>query len=100
MDVSSIIYYTREDGKGKTLSLRSLCLKQDDPKLESIFYAVKDATDGVSLLDKLQTMCFEEMSLESEEESHVLLKVIDAYQNVNFLKLKKRRVHYGNKVAR
>ena len=92
MDISNIIYYTREDGKGKTLSLRSLCFKQDGQNLESIFYAVKAAPDILSLLNQLEAMFYDKITLEFEDESYILLKVIDVYQNINFLKLQKRKV--------
>ena len=44
MDFKRIIYYTRENDTGKTISLRDLCIKEEyDAGLETIFYMVRDS---------------------------------------------------------
>ena len=88
MEVKRIIYYRCNDGISETLSLRDFCLHEGF-KLKDIFYAVKDATDARELLDVLQHMCYEQIEFECEEPSYIRFTVVDAYDNTNYLKLKK-----------
>ena len=88
MEVNRIIYYRYTDEKSKTLSLRDFCLHEGF-ELKDIFYAVKDASDARELLDVLQHMCYEQIEFECEEPSYIRFTVVDAYENINFLKLNK-----------
>ena len=88
MEVKHIIYYTCNDEKSKTLSLRDFCLYEGF-ELKDIFYAVKDATDARELLEALQRMCYEHIELECEEQSYIRFTVVDVYENTNYLKLQK-----------
>ena len=90
MDVKRIIYYRCNDDKRDTLSLRDFCLHEGF-ELKDIFYAVKDASDAQELLDSLHRMCYEHIELECDEPSYIRFTVVDAYDNTNYLKLKKTK---------
>ena len=92
MDFKRIIYYTRENDTGKTISLRDLCIKEEyDAGLETIFYIVRDSAGAQELLDKLNMMYHESFALEQNDISCVVFKVIDSYDNTNYLKIRKVR---------
>ena len=88
MEVKRIIYYSCNDEKRVTLSLRDLCLHEGF-ELKDIFYAVRDAADVQELLDALRRMCYERIELECEEPSYIQFTVVDVYENTNYLKLQK-----------
>ena len=90
MDFKRIIYYTRENDTGKTISLRDLCIKEEyDAGFETIFYIVRDSVGAQELLDKLNMMYHESFALEQNDISCVVFKVIDCYDNTNYLKIRK-----------
>ena len=88
MEVKYIVYYRCNDDKRDTLSLRDFCLR-DGFELKDIFYAVRDAADAQELLDTLQRICYEHIELEHDEPTYIRFTVVDAYDNTNYLKLKK-----------
>ena len=90
MNISDIIYYRREDGKSKTLSLRDLCLR-DEFFLEDVFYAVKDATDEEDLLGRLRRIIWDEIELDTANPKNIRFLVTDTYGNKNYLKLKRTK---------
>ena len=91
MDIKRIIYYTREDNISKTLSLRNLCIKDEyDSGLETLFYLVRDSVSAEELLYKLNTMYHESFFLEQDDPC-IIFKVIDCYDNTNYLKIRKIR---------
>lgn len=90
MDISNIIYYTREAGKSKTISLRELCLR-DDVDLESVFYAARDAEDTQDLLGRLRRLSCDTIELDHETEHYIRFTVIDVTGNTNYLKFRKRK---------
>ena len=100
MEVKHIIYYRCNDKKRDTLSLRDFCLREGF-ELKDIFYAVRDAADAQELLDVLQHMCYEHIELECDELSHIRFTVVDAYDNTNYLKLKKTndQIHTAQNVV-
>lgn len=89
MEVAKIIYYTREEGKNSPLSLHNICPKDESKGLETIFYLVKDATDVHDFLEKWNDTYYNRIELEFETPSYIRFTVIDAYDNTNYLKLKK-----------
>ena len=90
MEISNIVYYTRQNEKSRTLSLRDLCLKEKyDCGLQTIFYAVRDSVDAQELLTKLQEICHEQIELERENLFYVRFTVHDVYNNINYLKFNK-----------
>ena len=92
MNISNIIYYSRRDDKSQTLSLRDLCLREEcDKGLETVFYAVRDSVDVQDLLAHFQKICHEHIEFECEEPSYIRFTVIDAYDNMNYLKFKKAK---------
>ena len=92
MEVSKIIYYTRQNEKSRTLSLRDLCLKETyDRGLQTVFCAVRDSADVQDLLAHFQKMCHEHIEFECEEPSYIRFTVVDAYDNTNYLKFKKTK---------
>ena len=92
MDFKRIIYYTRENDTGKTISLRDLCIKEEyDAGLETIFYIVRDSAGAQELLDKLNMMYHESFVLAQNDISCIVFKVIDCYDNTNYLKIRKVR---------
>ena len=87
-----IIYYTRDNDTGKTISLRDLCIKDEyDAGLETIFYVVRDSVSAQELLDKLNMMYHERFCLEQEDISCIVFRVADCYDNTNYLKISKVR---------
>jgi hypothetical protein len=46
-------------------------------------------------------MCYEHIELECDEPSHIRFTVVDAYDNTNYLKLKKtkNRIHTAQNVV-
>ena len=90
MEVKRIIYYRSNDEKRDTLSLRDFCLHEGF-ELKDIFYAVKDAADAQELLDMLRRICYEHIELEHDEPSYIRFTVVDAYDNINYLKFKKTK---------
>ena len=90
MEVKRIIYYRCNNEKREPISLRDFCLR-DGFELKDIFYAVRDAVDSQELLDVLQRMCYEHIELECDEPSYIRFTVVDAYDNTNYLKLKKAK---------
>ena len=100
MEVKRIIYYRCNDKKREPLSLRDFCLHEGF-ELKDIFYAVRDAADAGELLDALQRMCYEQIEFECEEPSYIRFTVVDAYDNTNYLKLKKtkNRIHTTQNVV-
>ena len=92
MEVSNIIYYSRRDDKGTTLSLRDLCLREEfDNGLETVFYTVRDSADVRELLSGFKKICHEQIEFECEEPSFIRFTVVDAYDNINYLKFKKTK---------
>ena len=96
MNISKIIYYTIENDKKKTVSLRALWLREETLGLEIIFQIIKDADDIQSLEEKLNEICYEHIEFERETDSYIRFLVIDAYDNTNYLKLKKARLIENN----
>ena len=88
MEVKYIVYYRCNDDKRDTLSLRDFCLREGF-ELKDIFYAVRDAANAQELLEALRCMCYEHIELECDEPSYIRFTVVDAYDNTNYLKLKK-----------
>ena len=92
MDFKRIIYYTRENDTGKTISLRDLCIKDEyDAGLETIFYVVRDSVSAQELLDKLNMMYHESFWLKQDDISCIIFMVTDCYDNTNYLKIRKVR---------
>ena len=90
MNIKRIIYYTQENNCRRSLSLRCLHIKDANRyKLEDIFYAVRDAANVQSLIEKLEKICSESFSLETETISYITFKVTDIYEHTNYFKLKK-----------
>lgn len=92
MEISNVIYYTRQNEKSRTLSLRDLCLKETyDRGLQTVFYAVRDSVDVQDLLAHFQKICHEHIEFECEEPSYIRFTVVDAYDNINYLKFEKAK---------
>lgn len=95
MEVSNIIYYTREGDKSKTISLRELCLREE-VEFEAIFHAVRDAIDAQDLLNRVRRICCDQIEFEQETGKYIMFTVLDAHGNTNYLKFrKKKEKHYG-----
>ena len=93
MNISNIIYYSRRDDKSQTLSLRDLCLREEcDKGLETVFYTVRDSVDAQDLLAGFKKICHEQIEFECEEPSYIRFTVVDAYDNINYLKFKKAKI--------
>ena len=93
MNISNIIYYSRRDDKSQTLSLRDLCLREEyDNRLETVFYTVRDSADVQDLLSGFKKICHEQIEFEREEPSYIRFTVVDAYDNINYLKFKKAKI--------
>ena len=92
MNISNIIYYhlNEETKKRTTVSLRELSLR-DGFELESIFAAVKDATDTNDLVTRLRAVIYEPIEDDIETDAYIRLKVCDVYGNMNYLKFKKEK---------
>lgn len=95
MDISNILYYTRDYGaeKNRTLSLRELNLREEFD-LEAVFYAVRDAVDAQDLLERIQRLVFDEVRFDDESKSYVRFVVHDCNGNNNYLKFRKRGCRY------
>ena len=87
MEIAKIIYYTRVDGKSKTVPLKELNLREDC-YLEDIFYAVKDAIDEIDLLSKFKRIICDEVEIDTESTKCLRFIVTDAVGNINYIKLK------------
>ena len=93
MNISNIIYYSRRNDKSQTLSLRDLCLREEcDKGLETVFYTVRDSADVQELLSGFKKICHEQIEFECEEPSYIRFTVVDAYDNINYLKFKKAKI--------
>ena len=93
MNISNIIYYSRRNDKSQTLSLRDLCLREEGDKgLETVFYTVRDSVDAQDLLAGFKKICHEQIEFECEEPSYIRFTVVDAYDNINYLKFKKAKI--------
>lgn len=91
MDISNIIYYTREGDKSKTISLRDLCLRED-VDFEAIFHAVRDAVDEQDLLERFRRICCDPIDIDTTSASYIRFTVLDVMQGkINYLKFKKPR---------
>ena len=90
MDISNIIYYTRQDEKSKTISLRELCLREEYD-LEAVFHAVRDAEDAKDLLCRLRRICCDIIEPDQDLATHIRFLVTDIYGNTNYLKFKKAK---------
>lgn len=90
MEVLKIIYYTRAEGKSKTVPLKELNLR-DEYYLEDVFYAVKEATDENDLLDRLKRILCDDIKLDTEFTKCLRFIVTDAMGNINYIKLKTAR---------
>ena len=91
MDNMDIIYYTRNDeGKGKTISLRELNLREEIA-LEAIFYAVRDAVDEQDLLDQLRRLIWDEVIPDRTCPTYFSFRIIDMCGNISYLKFKKKK---------
>lgn len=90
MDISNIIYYTREGDKSRTLSLRELCLREDFD-LEAVFHAVRDAVDVQDLLIRIRRISCDIIELDNINPHYVRFAVTDAHGNRNYLKFRKRK---------
>jgi hypothetical protein len=92
MDITNIIYYTRDEatGKSSTISLRELCLREEH-SLEDIFRAVKDANDELDLLMRLQRLVLDKLCLDTSSASYIRIVVVDVNGQTNYLKFRKRR---------
>ena len=72
MEISNIIYYTRQNEKSRTLSLRDLCLKETyDCGLQTVFYAVRDSVDVQDLLAQVADIVFEKTGIRLEPEVRI-----------------------------
>jgi len=92
MNVSNIIYYhlDEETEKRTTISLRELSLREGF-ELESLFTAVKDATDATDLLNRIRVVIHEPLEEDIETATYIRFKVCDVYGNINYLKFKKKK---------
>ena len=96
MNISNIIYYTRDGDKSRTISLRELCLRED-VDLETVFYAVRDAVDTDDLLERFKRLSCDQIEFDTETVSYIRFVVTDVHGNTNYLKFKKKRItDYGN----
>ena len=90
MEISSIVYYSQQNDKRTTLSLRDLCLREEcDKGLETVFYTVRDSVDAQDLLSNFKKICHEQIEFQCEEPDYIRFTVADAYDNINYLKFKK-----------
>ena len=98
VNISKIAYYTRENDKSKTLSLRKLQLKElYKNDFETIFYTVRDAEDTCGLLEKFGMICCEQFEFVFEDVARIIFEVIDFYGNINYLSfIKKKEYHLGH----
>jgi hypothetical protein len=87
VEVSKIIYYTRVDGKSKTVSLKELNLREEY-YLEDIFYAVKEAIDADDLLNRFKRIISDDVELDAEYTKYLRFIITDLTGNKNYLKFK------------
>lgn len=92
MNISHIIYYhlDEENDKRTTISLRELSLREGF-ELESLFTAVKDATDAEDLLNRIRVIVHESVEEDCENAYYIRFKVWDVYGTLNYLKFKKKK---------
>ena len=90
MEISNIIYYTREGDKSRTISLRELCLRSEYD-LENVFHAVRDAEDTQDLLCRLRRLSCDQIEFDQESPTYIRFTVIDVMGNTNYLKFKKKK---------
>lgn len=90
MNISNILYYTREGDRNKTISLRELCLR-DEFDLEAIFHAVRDAVDAHDLLCRIRRISCDVVEFDQETDAYVRFTVLDVCGHTNYLKFKKRK---------
>ena len=90
MEVKHIVYYRGNDEKRDTLSLRDFCLREGF-ELKDIFYTAKDAADTQELLANFKRICHEHIEFECEEPSYIKFTVVDANDNINYLKFTKAK---------
>ncbi len=91
-NISSIVYYSWKNGKRATVSLRDLHLREDyDKGLETVFYTVRDSVDVQDLLSNFKKICYEQIEFQREEPDYIRFTVVDAYNNMNYLKFKKQK---------
>ena len=95
MEVSKIIYYTRVEGKSKTVPLRELCLR-DEYYLEDVFYAVKEAIDENDLLSRFKRILCDEVEIDAEATKCLRFIITDITGNKNYLKFKAVRKDNNN----
>ena len=87
MEVAKIIYYTRVDGKSKTVPLRDLNLREYY-YLEDVFYAVQDAVDEHDLLQRLKRILHDEVEIDTSETKCLRFVITDAHGTTNYIKFK------------
>ena len=90
MNISKIIYYTVEDNKSKTVSLRELSFREDF-YLEDIFYAVKEAADKEDLLNRFKRILCDEVEIDPTATWCLRFIVTDTRGNTNYIKFKPGR---------
>lgn len=95
MDISKIIYYTREQGRSKTVSLKELNLREDY-YLEDIFYAVKEAVDVQDLLNRFKRILCDTVELDTEMTKCTRFIITDLDGRVNYIKFKPMRKEHNN----
>ena len=90
MNIYKIIYYHRdaETEKRTTLSLRELSLREGF-ELESLFTAVKDATDAEDLLNRIRVIVHDSIEADRDNAVYLRFKVRDVRGTLNYLKFKK-----------
>lgn len=90
MEVSKIIYYTREGDKNKTISLKELNLREEY-YLEDVFYAVKDSIDEYDLMTRLANILHDGICLDCNTKPDIVYLITDIQGNTNYLKLKMKK---------
>ena len=92
MEISNIIYYSRQDKKNKTLSLYNLSLRGHyECELKTIFNVARISVDSKDLLKNFQNICDEHIELHYETPYYIRFLVSDAYGNTNYLKFQKSK---------
>lgn len=87
MEVSKIIYYTRENGNSRTVSLKELNLREYC-FLEDVFYAVRDAVDMEDLLSRFRRIICDPVELDTTDPKNPRFVITDATGNTNYIRLK------------
>lgn len=90
MEISKIIYYTREGDKNKTISLKELNLREEY-YLEDVFYAVKEATDEYDLMTRLTNILHDRICLDCDARPEIVYLITTVQGDTNYLKLKMKR---------